>query len=248
MRFAKEACVLKPLSARVAHSGIPKTSRPKTGELKMSFAAITRPLPELIANLDLGYLGRKLLDDDAFEAQRRNGELLWDEERVARALQEYKQFLALMHWHPEAILVPSDDIDDVWHTHILNTARYQSDCETIFGCLQHHYPTFGASDEVQEAHLTDREKTLQLFEEAFGEVPQSYSANADRKCGRATADRKCGRGAADRRCGRATAERKCGRVTADRKCGRGAADRRCGRVTAERKCGRVTADRRCGRL
>ena len=64
------------------------------------FETATRTLPESIANLDLGYLGRKLLDDDALEAQRRNGERLWDEERVERALNEYKQFLALMHWNP----------------------------------------------------------------------------------------------------------------------------------------------------
>ena len=174
----------------------------------------TRTLPESIENLDLGYIGRKLLEDDAFEAQRRNGELLWDEDRVARALHDYKQFLALMHWNPEAVLIPSEDIDDVWHTHVLNTARYQTDCETIFGCFQHHFPTFGASEEVQEAHLQDRDETLQLFEDAFGEVPQSYTVNADRKCGRMSADRKCGRLNADRKCGRMIADRKCGRMQA----------------------------------
>ena len=40
------------------------------------FETANRTLPESIANLDLGYLGRKLLDDDASEAQRRNGERL----------------------------------------------------------------------------------------------------------------------------------------------------------------------------
>jgi hypothetical protein len=154
------------------------------------FETATRTLPESIANLDLGYLGRKLLDDDAFEAQRRNGERLWDEERVERALHEYKQFLALMHWNPEAVLVPSEDIDEVWHTHVLNTARYQADCETIFGRFQHHFPTFGESEEVQDEHVKGRGETLKLFEEAFGEVPQSYAFNVYRKCGRV---KKCGR-------------------------------------------------------
>ena len=145
------------------------------------FETATRMLPESIANLDLGYLGRKLLDDDAFEAQRRNGERLWDEQRVERALNEYKQFLALMHWNPEAVLVPSEDIDEVWHTHVLNTARYQDDCETIFGRFQHHLPTFGESEEGQEE---GRDETLKLFEEAFGEVPQSYAFNTYDKCRR----------------------------------------------------------------
>jgi hypothetical protein len=155
------------------------------------FETATRTLPESIANLDLGYLGGKLLDDDALEAERRNGERLWDEERVERALNEYKQFLALMHWNPDAVLVPSEDIDEVWHTHVLNTARYQADCETIFGRFQHHFPTFGESEELEEA---GRDETLKLFEEAFGEVPQSYAVSDYGKCRRSKCRRsKCRR-------------------------------------------------------
>ncbi len=201
----------------------------------MFLESATRALPESIESLDLSYLGQKILDDDAFEAQRRNGEQLWDEARVARALHEYKQFLALMQWYPEAALTPSEDIDDVWHTHVLNTARYQADCETIFGCFQHHSPTSGTSEEVHDQHLTDRDETQQLFEEAFGEVPQSYAITVERRCGR-TVERRCGR----------TVDRRCGRMVADRRCGRKTANRRCGR-TAERRCGRVV-ERRCGRI
>lgn len=196
----------------------------------------TRTLPESIEGLDLSDLGRKLLQDDAFEAQRRNGEQLWDEERVARALHEYKQFLALMHWYPDAVLIPSEDIDDVWHTHVLNTARYQQDCEAIFGSFQHHAPSSGDSEEVLDEHTNDRDETLQLFEEAFGEVPESYTPVSERRCGRTTVERRCGRVVAERRCGRETANRRCGR-TANRRCGR-SAERRCGRIV-ERRCGRI---------
>jgi len=177
------------------------------------FETATRILPESIVNLDLAYLGRKLLDDDAFEAERRNGERLWDQERVDRALNEYKQFLALMLWNPDAVLVPSEDIDEVWHTHVLNTARYQADCQAIFGCFQHHSPTFGESEEVQDAHMKGRDETLDLFEAAFGEAPLSYFFNDYLKCGRVSADPKCGRTTS--KCGRIA---KCGRVSA--KCGR----------------------------
>ena len=166
------------------------------------FETATRTLPESIANLDLGFLGRKLLDDDAFEAERRNGERLWDAERVERALHEYKQFLALMYWHPDAVLVPSEDIDEVWHTHVLNTARYQSDCEQIFGRFQHHMPTFGESEEVLEEQMQGCDETLKLFEAAFGEVPQSYTFTAYFKCGRMNVYRKCGRRNVSRKCGR----------------------------------------------
>lgn len=180
------------------------------------FETATRTLPESIANLDLGYLGRKLLDDDAFEAKRRNGERLWDEERVERALHEYKQFLALMAFYPEAVLIPSDDIDEVWHTHVLNTARYQADCDAIFGKFQHHAPTFGVSDEVLDEHAKGRDETVALFEESFGEVPESYLELVNRRCGRI--GRRCGREEVGRRCGREVG-RRCGREV-ERRCGR----------------------------
>ena len=212
------------------------------------FEMATRTLPESIAYLDLSCLGRKLLHDDACEASRRNGARLWDMERVERALHEYRQFLGLMLWYPEAVLVPSEDIDEVWHTHVLNTARYQADCEAIFGRFQHHFPSFGESDEVQAEQLKGRDETLQLFAEAFGEVPQSYGLDDAFKCGRMDADPKCGRVSIDPKCGRAGVEPKCGRIDADPKCGRASADPKCGRVTVAPKCGRVNVEGRCGRM
>ena len=79
-------------------------------------------------------------------------------------------FLALMLWHPTAVIVPSEAIDEVWHTHVLNTARYAADCETIFGRFKHHFPTFGQSEEVLEEQKKGQEETLRLFEEAFGAI------------------------------------------------------------------------------
>jgi hypothetical protein len=210
----------------------------------------SRTLPESIAYLELDFLGRKLLDDDEFEADRRHGERLWDEERVERALHEYRQFLALMLWHPEAFLVPSEDIDEVWHAHVLNTARYQADCETIFGRFQHHFPTFGQSDEVQDEQRKGRDETLQLFADAFGEVPESYECDDYLKCGRGDAAGKCGRKAG--KCGRTVAAGKCGRTAgkcgrSPGKCGRAVATGKCGRTEAAGKCGRMVAAGKCGR-
>lgn len=213
--------------------------------------AVARTLPPAIADLDLDFLGHKLLADDEFEAARRDGERLWDDERVARALQEYRQFLALMFWHPEAFLVPSEDIDEAWHAHVLHTARYEADCETIFGRFQHHAPSSGAAVEEQSEHQDGLDETLQLFEAAFGATPESYDVCNVVKCGRVSADLKCGRisakcGRIAAKCGRASAKcgrrnAKCGRVAA--KCGRTSA--KCGRAAA--KCGRSSVASRCGR-
>jgi hypothetical protein len=179
-------------------------------------------MPESIANLDLGYISRKLLDDDAFEAERRNGETLWNEARAQRALLEYKQFLSLMYWYPDAAIVPSEDIDEVWHTHVLHTANYYNDCMTIFGCFQDHVPTSDSSDDEQHANTNNGDETQKLFEEAFGEVPQSYTATENFKCRRTLANARC----------RRTANAKCRRMTTAARCRRVPVAARCRRETA----------------
>lgn len=157
----------------------------------MNLMQETRALPAEIAGLNLDYLARKLLDDDALEAEKRNGEQLWTETRALRAIGEYRQFLALMKWHPEAVLVPSEDIDEVWHLHVLNTSNYFADCERVFGHYQHHFPTLGESEEVMEEHLKGRTETMGLFEAAFGAAPESYGESPYLRCsGRC---RRCGR-------------------------------------------------------
>lgn len=213
----------------------------------MLFETSTRTLPESIANLELDDIGRKLLDDDAFEAQRRKGEQLWDEERVARALFEYKQFLALMYWYPEAPLVPSEDIDDVWHTHVLHTARYHADCKTIFGRFQDHSPAGGdAAVDLQDQDTSDRDQTQQLFEEAFGEIPQSYTVIPNARCRRMTEEMRCRRTTPEARCRRSTVEMRCRRTT-EARCRRVTTEARCRRATTEARCRRATTEARCRR-
>lgn len=146
-----------------------------------------RALPTTIAGLNLAPLRTKLLEDDALEAERRNGDRLWTEEQVDLAIADYRQFLALMLWHPDADLVPSDAIDEVWHTHVLNTSMYVADCDRIFGRYQHHFPSLGGSEEVLEQHVVGREQTMRLFEQEFGSVPDSYDTSffkCSRRCGR----------------------------------------------------------------
>ncbi len=61
-----------------------------------------------------------------------------DPQRVEK---EYRQFLYLIVTHPGETVVPwSRDVDDFWHEHILNTAKYAADCDAIMGCMIHHNP------------------------------------------------------------------------------------------------------------
>lgn len=118
-----------------------------------------RPLGEFrdrIAKVDLDIL--KLDLDRDFE---RNPKLL-DYVKV-----RYRNFLYLCGSTGE-IIVPTKDIDLIWHAHILDTLKYHNDCKRIFGFFLHHYPYFGIrGDEIE--FMLAYEKTKQIYEAQFGE-------------------------------------------------------------------------------
>jgi hypothetical protein len=81
--------------------------------------------------------------------------------------------------HPddaEDILL-AEDVDEFWHTHILQTIKYTDDCEAVFGRYLHHTPHVG---EVTDADLERRaalaEKTRQLYQAEFGSELDSTAA------------------------------------------------------------------------
>ena len=77
----------------------------------------------------------------------------------------YKNFLRLIKKYPNKELVPSKEIDRVWHMHILNTRRYMSDCHALFGEYIHHNPT---SESAAESALPAFLETCRLFKREFG--------------------------------------------------------------------------------
>ncbi len=52
----------------------------------------------------------------------------------------YKNFLILQKIHISEHLVPTREIDECWHNHILHTKQYIIDCMHIFGRYLHHTP------------------------------------------------------------------------------------------------------------
>lgn len=133
-------------------------------------------IPQEIANLNLELIRAKIIAEDRQAAREHGGAQLWTIERSHQAVADYRRFLALMLWYPKLSIVPSSDVDSVWHGHILCTRQYATDCKNIFGRYRHHFPTFGESDEVMEKHVESHEMTTKLFEEHFGTVPESYKA------------------------------------------------------------------------
>ena len=73
----------------------------------------------------------------------REGWRLRDAEEVAGL---YRNYLYLSVKYPEKQFPPSEDVDEFWHTHILDTAKYRADCEVIFGHYFDHKPSMKSVD------------------------------------------------------------------------------------------------------
>jgi hypothetical protein len=84
-----------------------------------------------IQNLDLASVRAKLQE-----------KLGWSADQAQRVEGDYKRFLyALAHNRPEVIISPpSQEVDEFWHQHILDTRKYRNDCQTIFGHYVDHTP------------------------------------------------------------------------------------------------------------
>ena len=88
----------------------------------------------------------------------------WLPSEVKEAGHLYKNFLFLKYKYPHETLAPSEDIDEFWHNHILDTKRYPQDCEKIFGYYLDHYPYFGI----------DGQTTLKDLEAAFANTQRLH--------------------------------------------------------------------------
>lgn len=94
---------------------------------------------------------------------RENG---WMHEFSVRAVIEYKKFMFLVRVSGQS-LTPSDEIDQVWHLHLLYTYSYWK--EMCTGILQkeiHHGPTRGGRAEAAK-FIDAYTKTLALYKHYF---------------------------------------------------------------------------------
>jgi len=102
----------------------------------------------------------------------------WSREYAESIEQAYKNYLTMLAKYPddaEEILL-AENVDEFWHTHILQTIKYTEDCEAVFGKYLHHNPHIG---EVTQADMEKRaalaEKTRRLYQQEFGNA-QNYEA------------------------------------------------------------------------
>lgn len=115
-----------------------------------------------LAALDLGPIMFKLASEDDGAG--------WPAAKVKHVEFEYRKFLTLCAEMPGEQIVPSKDVDEMWHTHILDTAKYAEDCEAIFGYFLHHFPYLGLRGEEDAKALIDASnRTKELFLARFGQ-------------------------------------------------------------------------------
>lgn len=107
---------------------------------------------------------------------------LWDAKRAEAAVRNYKRYMAVTKALDGVQLVPSGDIDEIWHMHILDTRAYMRDCEQLFGGFLHHYPYFGMlGEENNRQWLEIQHESESLWCALFGEALYITNSQAQ-KC------------------------------------------------------------------
>lgn len=91
----------------------------------------------------------------------------WPVEYTLRAIHEYKKFIFLVVIS-DGPCTPSDQIDQVWHLHLLYTHSYWIElCKNTINKEIHHGPTKGA--EERNSFKEQYTKTLNLYKSIFNE-------------------------------------------------------------------------------
>ena len=115
-----------------------------------------------ITELDLEPIKVKLMHEESGEG--------WSLERANAVEFEYRRFLYLMKKFPQEQTAPLQDVDTFWHYHILDTLKYATDCQAVFGYFLHHFPYIGLRGAPDEAaHHRVGERMKQLYEATFHE-------------------------------------------------------------------------------
>ncbi|WP_233217411.1 glycine-rich domain-containing protein [Trinickia dabaoshanensis] len=122
---------------------------------------------QAIDELDFSRIKAKLM-------HRRDGVIAL--RQIERAEAGYRRFLKLAAKFPNAPIVPSQEVDEFWHMHILDTQRYSADCERIFGYMIHHDPYSGIDGALEEAqHRALAAASDELAAREFGTPGQAQA-------------------------------------------------------------------------
>ncbi|MBS0351584.1 MAG: hypothetical protein JSR33_10470 [Proteobacteria bacterium] len=104
----------------------------------------------------------------------------WLQKEAEAVCRLYKNFLFINKKYREnySALPPSEEVDEFWHNHILDTMNYRKDCEMIFGAYFDHYPYFGIDGRTTMKNLESAfETTQKLHIKEFGEPVYQITSN-----------------------------------------------------------------------
>lgn len=115
----------------------------------------------------------------------------WSLAFAKRVADEYRKYLILCVEHPRAAVVPSNFVDEFWHLHILDTQKYQADCDEYLGFFLHHFPYFGMRGEQDALNLKQAwADSCALYVATFGSLPTDLWSASNRcpNCGSKSKD------------------------------------------------------------
>jgi len=99
----------------------------------------------------------------------------WSHKRALSAIAEYKRFIYLIcHFGaiPGTVLTPSEDVDEVWHLHLIYTQDYWDRfCGQTLDRKIHHGPTMGGLAE-NDRYMDCYRRTLEIYQREFGPPPR----------------------------------------------------------------------------
>lgn len=112
---------------------------------------------QLIKLLDLSTVKKKFKEKKSW---------FWNIRKDVNKIElQYRQFLYVIAVNPGKIVVPfNDDLDEFWHQHILDTAKYEKDCMFVFGQVIHHNPHLDVGTVKQKKAFNETKK---MYKEAF---------------------------------------------------------------------------------
>jgi hypothetical protein len=130
---------------------------------------------ESLKEFELDDYGSQLTFTDRLA--RENG---WAHEFAVRAVIEYKKFIFLIITSNQP-LTPSDEVDQVWHLHLLYTRSYWKEmCGNLLNKEIHHGPTKGGKTEGLK--FTDWYlETIEHYKVIFGEPPKDIWPSKEKR-------------------------------------------------------------------
>src|SRR5919199_6548998 len=122
-------------------------------------SALGHPFSSKLQELDLEPIKNQLMQSG------------WTRQQITWAINRYKMFLSVIYLNPHTPLAPTQEIDFVWHCHILHTRKYHQDCQMLFGRFIDHEPDQKLWEVDEQLSLdTAFAQTQTLLVQYFGEA------------------------------------------------------------------------------